>query len=148
MGTYTKKYKTSALEIITECSILPAVDKIYKDNLPPIVSVKKALWDTGSNTTVISSEIVEKLKLKPNGAVVVSGINSLKEEKTYAIHVLLPTGNIASYVEAIENDCLEHDVIIGMDVISKGDFAVTNEGGETYFSFRFPSEKHVDFEQE
>ena len=31
------------------------------------------------------------------------------------------------------------DIIIGMDIISKGDFAVSNLNGKTSFSFRIPS---------
>lgn len=37
------------------------------------------------------------------------------------------------------------DILIGMDVINRGDFAVTNVGGITKFSFRVPSEAHIDF---
>jgi len=32
-----------------------------------------------------------------------------------------------------------------MDIISQGDFTVTNYGGTTKFSFRIPSQKHIDF---
>ena len=42
-----------------------------------------------------------------------------------------------------END--EYDVVIGMDVICNGDFAVTNKDGNTTFSFRIPSEETIDF---
>ena len=43
----------------------------------------------------------------------------------------------------------EADVLVGMDIINTGDFAVTNLGGITKFSFRFPSLEHIDFvEQE
>jgi SEC-C motif len=37
------------------------------------------------------------------------------------------------------------DVLIGMDIISQGDFAVTNFGGNTRFSFRVPSLEELDF---
>ena len=37
------------------------------------------------------------------------------------------------------------DVLIGMDVINNGDFAVSNHGGVTKFSFRLPSQGHIDF---
>ncbi len=36
-------------------------------------------------------------------------------------------------------------VLIGMDVMNLGDFAVTNHGGKTMFTFRTPSQKHIDF---
>lgn len=37
------------------------------------------------------------------------------------------------------------DVLIGMDVISKGDFAISNYNGKTQFSFRIPSQNDVDY---
>lgn len=39
-------------------------------------------------------------------------------------------------------------IIIGMDVISHGDFSVTNQNDKTCFSFRFPSQRKVDFVKE
>lgn len=44
-----------------------------------------------------------------------------------------------------EGDLLGADVLIGMDVINNGDFSVTNHGGVTKFSFRMPSQNHIDF---
>lgn len=32
-----------------------------------------------------------------------------------------------------------------MDIISKGDFAITNVDGKTVFSFRIPSVETIDF---
>lgn len=32
-----------------------------------------------------------------------------------------------------------------MDIISRGDFAITNFGGKTTFSFRIPSTEEIDF---
>ena len=37
------------------------------------------------------------------------------------------------------------DVLIGMDVISKGDFAISYYNGKTQFSFRIPSQNDVDY---
>ena len=43
---------------------------------------------------------------------------------------------------------VEFDVLIGMDIITQGDFAVTNRCGRTKFSFRFPSQADIDFVSE
>ena len=40
------------------------------------------------------------------------------------------------------------DVLIGMDIINRGDFAVTNQNRKTKFSFRFPSIGDIDFVEE
>jgi hypothetical protein len=37
------------------------------------------------------------------------------------------------------------DILIGMDIITLGDFAVSNFEGVTKFSFRVPSLSHIDF---
>ncbi len=42
----------------------------------------------------------------------------------------------------------EADILVGMDIISLGDFAVTNHDGLTKFSFRVPSVDHIDFVEE
>ncbi len=36
-------------------------------------------------------------------------------------------------------------VLIGMDIIGLGDFAISNHGGKTVFTFRAPSSKVIDF---
>lgn len=38
-------------------------------------------------------------------------------------------------------------VLIGMDLITLGDFAVTNKNGQTCFSFRYPSSEWIDFSE-
>ena len=40
------------------------------------------------------------------------------------------------------------DILIGMSIISQGDFAITNQGGKTTFSFRMPSSGTIDYKQE
>jgi hypothetical protein len=37
------------------------------------------------------------------------------------------------------------DVIIGMDILGMGDFAVTHQAGKTTFTFCAPSRKEIDF---
>lgn len=37
------------------------------------------------------------------------------------------------------------DVLIGMDIISQGDFCVSNYRGRTVFTFRIPSQGVIDF---
>ena len=37
------------------------------------------------------------------------------------------------------------EMLIGMDIISQGDFSVTHADGKTTFSFRMPSVKTIDY---
>lgn len=45
--------------------------------------------------------------------------------------------------------CLEKtEMLIGMDIISHGDFAFTNQDGKSCFSFRIPSKTKIDYVEE
>ena len=71
-----------------------------------------------------------------------------RQSYTYLINLILQNKVIFPTLQAIEGHILGGDVLIGMDVITQGDFAVTNKGGKTIYSFRFPSLTHIDFGQE
>ena len=43
-----------------------------------------------------------------------------------------------------EADLGEEDILVGMDIISQGDFAVTNDKGKTCLSFQVPSQGKID----
>jgi len=48
-------------------------------------------------------------------------------------------------VRAALGELIGTDVLIGMNIINQGDFAVTNKDGKTVFSFRLPSVECLDF---
>jgi uncharacterized protein YchJ len=62
----------------------------------------------------------------------------------YVIHIYLPNGATIINVQALEGTPNSCDMLIGMYVISLGDFAVTNNK-HTVFSFRIPSMTEIDF---
>jgi len=43
------------------------------------------------------------------------------------------------------SDDKQPQLLIGMDIINLGDFAITNAIGKTTFSFRIPSVQEIDF---
>jgi len=80
---------------------------------------------------------------------VAHGVNSSGPCETYLVCLLLPHRVAFSSVRAIKGDLHGGaDVLIGMDIITQGDFSVTNKGGVTVFSFRMPSELSTDYVQE
>jgi len=65
---------------------------------------------------------------------------------TCLIALSLPNGILIPELEVA--DCegnIGCDILIGMDVINMGDFAICNEDGRTTFSFRTPSIETIDF---
>jgi len=105
----------------------------------------KALWDTGATACAISSGLVSKLGLLPTGSANVDTGGGRFIQNTYVIDVWLPNGVIVPDIRATGSKIEGADLLIGMDIISKGDFAVTNYDKKTVFSFRMPSSKKIDF---
>jgi len=65
---------------------------------------------------------------------------------TYMVNIWLPNKVVFGELRVTEGKLSgETEVLIGMDIISSGDFAVTNYDGKTVFTFRFPSAECIDF---
>lgn len=101
--------------------------------------VCEAVWDTGSFTTVISPSVVKALELVPMGKSVVHTANGAYLANRYSVDVMLPNGMLIQGVAVSEAALEVCDALVGMDIISMGDFLVTNKGS-TRFAFRVPSE--------
>ncbi len=60
-------------------------------------------------------------------------------------HFVFEELEVVEFAYVDEDDC---DLIIGMDIMTQGDLAITNFEGKTVFSFRIPALHRVDFEAE
>jgi predicted aspartyl protease len=106
----------------------------------------KALWDTGAEKSLIRPEVAKKLNLLPVSMIKISTpTDKDKPSNVYLINLYLPNHAIVKDVRVAEGIPGGCDMLIGMDVISLGDFAVTNYNGHTTFSFRMPSMAEIDF---
>ena len=63
----------------------------------------------------------------------------------YLVNLRLPSNVLFPGLLVTLGVLKDADVLIGMDIIAKGDFAVTNFGGRTTFTFRMPSRGVIDF---
>jgi hypothetical protein len=75
----------------------------------------------------------------------VSGVGSAFRSPAYKANLALPGGVRLRDMRVTMGAGLRTDVLISMDVITLGDFAVSNYGSRTVFSFRVPSLRHIDF---
>lgn len=127
-------------------------DKIISFKLGPLdVNGFKitALWDTGATNSAIDTNTAKQLQLKPSGRTVVKYGTGDKETNIYQVDIFLPNGVRIPGVQVTECDPTGvHGVLIGMDVITVGDFSITNFNGKSVFSFRVPSMKTIDYVQE
>lgn len=145
MGAITRKFQEKVDSVVTESYVYTPID-LSVDKDVKRVKVSRSLWDTGASVTLISSRVAKVLELKSIGKSGVSGYNDgVDVKETYCVHIGLPTGDIVTNIMAMEFDSDEYDVVIGMDIISKGDFAITNQNDKTTFTFRIPSQEEIVF---
>jgi hypothetical protein len=105
-----------------------------------------AIWDTGATNSVISQKVVDALRIRPTGFATVKHAQGTADDvETYFVNIWLPNGVGMSMVRVTKGVVPDADLLIGMDIISKGDFAITQHQGKTTFSFRVPSCEEIDF---
>ncbi len=130
--------------------VLPEEGKIPKFQVKNYL----AIWDTGATHSAITKRVVNDLVLKPTGVRETRHAGGKSLNNTYLVNITLPDnviiGNVrVTEVELIPDDNASDDqqpqLLIGMDIIGLGDFAVTNANGKTTFSFRMPSIEEIDF---
>ena len=102
-----------------------------------------AIWDTGATNSVITKRIVDQVGLSPTGKIISKGVHGEATVNTYFIDVGLPMKVCIANLKVSEGILLgDIDVLIGMDVIQMGDFAISNVDGKTLFSYCIPSHKN------
>ena len=143
---FTTQYPGRALAITTDAKISKAYDAIRMPGLshPPYQQCK-AVWDTGAMSTVITPELAAKLGLKSLGLVKMQHANGESVVNTYMINILLPNKMEIQTLYVMEGAMTDTDLLIGMDVITLCDFAITNKDGKTTFSFDVPSTHITDY---
>lgn len=139
---------TTALPFLTdvlqsEVKIGPAFD--HRHSPEPALFDFSGIWDTGATSSAISKNVVQKCGLKPTGMTKVQTAGGLVDGYTYLVCIKLPNKVGFSSLRVTEVPLTSTDVLIGMDVIVRGDFSVTNYQGKTTFSYRHPSIEKIDF---
>ena len=134
---FTSKHKTIQTRIITSAKISYNGASIDA----------RSLWDTGATCSCVSTDVVKRLNLTPISKMDISTPSGEKEVGVYLIDIILPN-NVELYdVQVCDSEIGSQglDFLIGMNIISMGDFSITNYNGETTFSFRTPPSEHIDF---
>jgi hypothetical protein len=142
----TIKASGTAAQIITDLSVSQAFDPASASKPFPPTLATKALWDTGASKSVISQALVKALSLTPTGATNVNHAGGMSVSPTHLVNFYLPNkvGIVGVLVTEFPGTG-NFGAIIGMDVITMGDLAITNVSGQTWMSFRIPSMVAVDY---
>lgn len=111
----------------------------------PEINSFVGLWDTGATGSVITRKVVDQLDLKPTSKAKIYHANGEAVVDVYYVNIFLPNQVGFSFIKVTEGKLTGADVLIGMDIISKGDFAISNFNEKTTFTFRVPSLGEIDF---
>lgn len=141
MSTFSASCDTIVREIRTKAVVSVSPGYGNRDAQPVVVS---ALWDTGAYNSVVSRQIVDALGLLPIDHRPACGVNGRYDTPVYVIDLLLPNKMKIQGVRVSLGAMEVADMLIGMDVISMGDFKLINDG-KTSFSIRTPSEGDAPF---
>lgn len=126
-----------------------------RNKLNNIVSIKDgdntinamALWDTGATNSCVSHSVVSSLNLSSIGKVLRHTPSGEDLVDTYCVDITLPHGITFSGVIVSDSEIGDQgiDILIGMDIITQGDFSLSNHNGKTVFTFRTPSQDTTDY---
>lgn len=104
-----------------------------------------AIWDTGAMASVISTEIVTALNLSPVSRCMTYHAQGQSLVNVYMVDVILPNKILVRDVQVTEGRLSGFGMLVGMDIINLGDFALTHKNNNTVFSFQIPSTHEYDF---
>ena len=97
------------------------------------------LWDTGAERTGISNSLVKKLALQSTSKIFVNGVNGLFQTDTCIVDLWLSKNFVIRRVDVFKASLIKGiDVLIGMDIITRGNFSISNINGKTLFNFSEP----------
>lgn len=111
------------------------------------------IWDTGATHSVITKKKAQEFGLKVLSMTRVIGVHGPKDVPVYRVTIALNNENInlttlVTECEELPSNGKEVGMLIGMNIINMGDFAISNYNGKTFMTFLVPSLKQIDYVQE
>lgn len=136
--SFTSSYPGLSNVLANNVTVINCFDKSKK------ISVL-AVWDTGATNSCINDNLATKLGLVPISRAPVSNTTGINIANVYAVDIVLPNNVTINNLRVTGTNMTSCEMLIGMDVIKTGDFAVSNYQGKTVFSFRIPSMATTDY---
>lgn len=151
---FTTRYKGRARVLLNKVNVCLPVTPEEAQTQKVEFREYIAIWDTGATHSAITKRVADDLGLKSTGIVEVRYGDGKASTNTYLVNIALPNNVMVPHVRVTEAQLIPDDnvsddkqpqLLIGMDIIGLGDFAVTNANNKTTFSFRIPSVEEIDF---
>lgn len=144
---FTAEFAKPAHCIETKCKLSEAFDAEMDPNGEhPRFMECNAIWDTGAMRTTISCELASRLGLIPLGQTRVLHTDGESICNYYVVNLLLPNKIEVKMLIVNDGKMKDTDMLIGMDIISMCDFAITGASAQKLkFSFQTPGVFDIDF---
>jgi hypothetical protein len=148
-SSFTIKSTGGVLRVLqTHCAVAEAFDPATTPAPYPQFHQFQAIWDTGATISAVTQKVIDTCGLKPISMTDVHGVGGVHRSEVYLVNIVLPNNIGVKQVRVTRGILANVDVLFGMDIITIGDFAITNRGGITVFTFCFPSHRCLDFVDE
>jgi hypothetical protein len=147
--SYTMCYERGHRGVLTSrCRISAGYNPWELSVVRPVFEEVIALWDTGCERSMITEGLALKLGLQCVRQAYIQHVAGVAQVNIYTINLILPNGY--EIVELPVSGChvVGLDCLIGMDVISMCDFAITS--GDIYMrhTIQTPSTHITDYVRE
>lgn len=143
--SFTTKYNGIATALITRCAISAAWDPL-EEKPEPVAVRYQCLWDTGATISAITKRVATDLGLSTEALIPIQHAGGISVDvPQHYVNLQLPNNVVMVGRAVAQLPLRNYDVIVGMDIISQGDFAISNFDGKTTFTFRMPSVREFDF---
>lgn len=124
-------YKKGTRRIVSKIGIKVSSDKM--------VSEISAVWDTGASMSFINESLARKLNLTPIDTGKTVTVNGISDAVYYIVDVVLSHDIIFKNLKVCATETNRKDIefIIGMDIISKGNFSLKNYSNELIMEYEY-----------
>ena len=143
---FSSEHAELAPELVTEVLVSQAFNPSQEEGHQLPVRTYRAVWDTGATGSCITPRVVKELGLSVIGKIICHHVQGKSLTSKYFVNIVLPNRIGVSEISVTEGEISDDiDVLIGMDIITLGDFAISNVNGRTHFTFRTPSCERICF---
>jgi len=137
----TNKYNGIARRLGVNVIVTSSLDKTQTLQL-------NAIWDTGATISTINKTVLDKISLPVVQNTISQTANGRASATIHLLDIKLPNNVNFINMPVMAMDLVDTQMLIGMDIISQGDFSVSNYNNHTIISFRSPSFADIDYVQQ
>jgi len=138
---FTRVYDNIQKKLFIDLNVSSKYSKLSNNGKNKI----KAQWDTGAFMSAISNTLADMMELPIVSMTNIGTAAGIVSANIYIIDLEFPNGDIIPDLHVIGANLVDTNMLIGMDVISKGDFAISNCNDRTILNFRLPSYSEINF---